>query len=226
MGAAHAGVPGGQRDSGVTRDAAGLGGGGGRRMPGGVGGRARQARRQGQPADPCSACSSSVGPVRPTRRHCRRMRPGWRWRQVRDPGNLGTIVRTVDAVGASGVLLIGSSVDPYAREAVRASMGSVFNVPLVRMEREHAVALAEAWPGDVVGTELSAQEDFRAGGYRAPALLVMGSEGPACRRRLGGGLLAPREDPDGRPARQPQPGGRDRADALRDAQGPPAPVSA
>jgi TrmH family RNA methyltransferase len=41
----------------------------------------------------------------------------------RDPGNLGTIVRTADAVGASGVALVGASVDPYSREAVRASMG-------------------------------------------------------------------------------------------------------
>ena len=52
---------------------------------------------------------------------------------LRDPGNLGTIVRTADAVGASGVALVGASVDPYSREAVRASMGSIFNVPLVRL---------------------------------------------------------------------------------------------
>ncbi len=53
---------------------------------------------------------------------------------ARDPGNLGTIIRTVDAVGASGVVLIGSTVDPYAREAVRATMGSIFSVPLVRAD--------------------------------------------------------------------------------------------
>jgi TrmH family RNA methyltransferase len=103
---------------------------------------------------------------------------------VRDPGNLGTIIRTADAAGAAGVMLIGSSVDPYAREAVRASMGSIFNVPLVRMSLEHALVLARAWPGDVVGTELSARVDFRAVRYRSPALLVMGSEGPGLSAEL------------------------------------------
>jgi TrmH family RNA methyltransferase len=97
---------------------------------------------------------------------------------VRDPGNLGTIVRTVDAAGGSGVILIGNCVDPFAREAVRASMGSIFNVALVRMSTERALALAAAWKGDVVGAQLAAREDFRNTRYRAPALLVMGSEGP------------------------------------------------
>jgi TrmH family RNA methyltransferase len=97
---------------------------------------------------------------------------------VRDPGNLGTIIRTVDAVGASGVALVGTSCDPYSHEAVRASMGSIFNVPLVRLSLERLLALAAAWKGDVVGTHLSGREDFRAAPYRAPTLLAMGSEGP------------------------------------------------
>jgi TrmH family RNA methyltransferase len=97
---------------------------------------------------------------------------------VRDPGNLGSIIRTADAVGTSGIMLIGTSVDPYARECVRATMGSIFHVPLVRMSPESFLASARKWRGDVVGTELSAREDFRAGRYRVPTLLVMGSEGP------------------------------------------------
>ena len=56
--------------------------------------------------------------------------------EVRDPGNLGTIIRTADAVGAGGVVLIGNCVDAYARETVRATMGSIFNVSLVRMTLE------------------------------------------------------------------------------------------
>jgi TrmH family RNA methyltransferase len=97
---------------------------------------------------------------------------------VRDPGNLGTIIRTVDAVGASGVVLVGPSVDPYSREAVRATMGSIFSVPLVRAGPEEGVKWIARWPGDVVGTRLDAREDFRAAPYRAPPLLLMGSEGP------------------------------------------------
>ena len=97
---------------------------------------------------------------------------------VRDPGNLGTIIRTADAVGAGGVLLIGNCCDPYSHEAVRASMGSIFNVPLVRVGAEAFLAWAKTWRGDIVGTHLDAREDFRAPRYRLPALLVMGSEGP------------------------------------------------
>ena len=97
---------------------------------------------------------------------------------IRDPGNLGTIIRTADAVGASGVALVGTCCDAYSREAVRATMGSIFNVPLVRMSMERFLAWVAAWKADIVGTHLSAREDFRAVPYRAPTLLAMGSEGP------------------------------------------------
>jgi TrmH family RNA methyltransferase len=96
----------------------------------------------------------------------------------RDPGNLGTILRTSEAVAASGVILIGPSCDPYSREAVRASMGSIFNVPVVRLEAQPFLAWRAAWRGDVVGTHLAARDDFRRARYRTPLLLVMGSEGP------------------------------------------------
>ena len=98
--------------------------------------------------------------------------------EVRDPGNLGTIIRTVDAVGGAGVILVGACCDPYSRECVRATMGSVFAVPLVRLERAAFLGWAARWPGDVAGTHVQAREDFRHAAYRDPVLLVMGSEGP------------------------------------------------
>ena len=97
---------------------------------------------------------------------------------VRDPGNLGTIIRTLDAVGAGGVILVGNCVDPYSRDAVRATMGSIFNMPVVRMVPDRFLAWAATWSGDIVGTQLAAREDFRKVPYRAPTLLLMGSEGP------------------------------------------------
>jgi RNA methyltransferase, TrmH family len=103
---------------------------------------------------------------------------------VRDPGNLGTIIRTADAVGAGGVALIGNCVDAYARETVRATMGSIFNVPLVRMTLDECLPWVARWAGDIVGTHLNATEDFRARGYRAPTLLLMGSEGPGLSAEL------------------------------------------
>jgi RNA methyltransferase, TrmH family len=96
---------------------------------------------------------------------------------IRDPGNLGTIIRTVDAVSASGVILVGTSCDPYSREAVRATMGSIFSVPVVRLEPERFIAWASRWRGEVVGTHLAAEQDFRTEPYRLPVLLLMGSEG-------------------------------------------------
>jgi RNA methyltransferase, TrmH family len=104
--------------------------------------------------------------------------------EVRDPGNLGTIIRTVDAVGASGVILVGSCCDPYSREAVRATMGSIFTVPLVRMDRARFLDWRRQWRGDVVGTHLAAQEDFRSVRYQGPTLLLMGSEGPGLSEEL------------------------------------------
>ena len=49
---------------------------------------------------------------------------------VRDPGNAGTVIRTADAAGADGVVLAGSSVDPYNSKTVRASVGSLFHLPV------------------------------------------------------------------------------------------------
>jgi TrmH family RNA methyltransferase len=98
--------------------------------------------------------------------------------EIRDPGNLGTIIRTVNAVGAAGVILVGNCCDPYQREAVRATMGSLFAVPIVKVERVAFIEWASGWPGDRVGTHLDAIADFRDGAYAGPSLLVMGREGP------------------------------------------------
>src|SRR5690606_4134854 len=57
--------------------------------------------------------------------------------RVRDPGNLGTIIRTADAVGARGVILIGDCTDPFGLEAVRATMGSLFAISLAACSEEH-----------------------------------------------------------------------------------------
>ena len=98
--------------------------------------------------------------------------------EVRDPGNLGTIIRTADAVGVAGILLIGDCCDPYARECVRATMGSIFNVPLVRVTRDAFQSWSKAWLGDVVATHLTGSQDFRKVNYVGPVLLLMGREGP------------------------------------------------
>jgi TrmH family RNA methyltransferase len=96
--------------------------------------------------------------------------------RVRDPGNLGTIVRTADAAGCGGVILVGECCDPYSVEAVRATMGSIFAVPLVQASEAEFAVWRRRWPGSVVGTLLSAEVDHRTAEYRKPALVLMGNE--------------------------------------------------
>ena len=95
---------------------------------------------------------------------------------IRDPGNLGTIIRTADAAGASGVILAGNCCDPYSPDCIRATTGSIFAVPLIEMETLSLVELCKAWTGESVGTRMEATVDFRRT-YRSPILLLMGSEG-------------------------------------------------
>jgi TrmH family RNA methyltransferase len=96
--------------------------------------------------------------------------------RVRDPGNLGTIVRTADAAGCGGVILVGECCDPYSVEAVRATMGSIFAVPLTRASEAEFADWRRTWPGSVVGTLLSAAVDHRAADYRKPTMVLMGNE--------------------------------------------------
>jgi TrmH family RNA methyltransferase len=96
--------------------------------------------------------------------------------RVRDPGNLGTIVRTADAAGCGGVILVGECCDPYSVEAVRATMGSIFAVPLTRASEAEFAGWRQRWTGSVVGTLLSASIDYRQADYAKPALVLMGNE--------------------------------------------------
>ena len=95
---------------------------------------------------------------------------------VRDPGNLGTIVRTADAAGCGGVILVGDCCDPYSVEAVRATMGSIFAVPLFKATVEAFLEWRKTWPGAVVGTLLGASVDHKSADYRRPTLILMGNE--------------------------------------------------
>ncbi len=95
---------------------------------------------------------------------------------VRDPGNLGTVIRTADSAGCGGVILVGDCCDPYSVEAVRATMGSIFAVQIVKTTVEAFLAWRQSWPGCVAGTLLSATTDYRQAVYRKPTLILMGNE--------------------------------------------------
>lgn len=97
--------------------------------------------------------------------------------RVRDPGNLGTIIRTADAAGVKGVILIGESVDPFAMETVRATMGSIFAMPVARATEAQFLDFRKSFKGLVAGTHLKGAVDYRAVDYRGqPTILLMGNE--------------------------------------------------
>lgn len=94
-----------------------------------------------------------------------------------DPGNIGAILRTLDAVGASGLILVDSSVDPYHPSSVRASMGAIFWRPVVQA----AFAEFKLWTRQssysIYGTSAHGTTDYLAvSEYRLPLVLLMGSE--------------------------------------------------
>lgn len=97
--------------------------------------------------------------------------------RVRDPGNLGTVIRTADAVGAKGVILVGETTDPFSIETVRATMGSIFAVPVARANAEAFLQWRKGFAGLVVGTHLKGAVDYRSVDYAGrPVLLLMGNE--------------------------------------------------
>jgi TrmH family RNA methyltransferase len=105
--------------------------------------------------------------------------------QVRDPGNLGTILRTVDSVGAKGVILVGETCDPFSPEAVRATMGSLFHVPIARAGLEAFLSWRGGFKGLVVGTHLAGAVDYRTvKPGDGPVVLVMGNEQQGLSERL------------------------------------------
>jgi TrmH family RNA methyltransferase len=94
-----------------------------------------------------------------------------------DPGNVGTILRTIDAVGASGLILIDDSVDAYHPTAVRASMGAIFRHPVVYT----SLAEFSRWVGQYAyhgyGTSAQGRLDYReVSSYAYPLILLLGSE--------------------------------------------------
>ncbi|MBN8829456.1 MAG: RNA methyltransferase [Sphingomonadales bacterium] len=95
---------------------------------------------------------------------------------MRDPGNLGTLLRIGDAVGAGGVILVDDCVDPFSVETVRASMGAIFTQKLAQASWADFLAWLRAGPGQLVGTSLNTDFDYQQPRYQAPAFLLIGNE--------------------------------------------------
>ena len=96
---------------------------------------------------------------------------------AQDPGNIGAILRTIDAVSASGMLLLDGSVDPFHPSAVRASMGAIFWYPVVQTSFVEFIAWSELNGYQLYGTSAHGSTDYRQiSRYQRPAILLLGSE--------------------------------------------------
>ena len=95
---------------------------------------------------------------------------------LKDPGNLGTMLRTCDATGAGGVILLDASCDPFSVEAVRASMGALFTRAVVQTDGPAFLRWLRQGPGMLVGAALVGAVDYRQVRYAAPTFLFMGNE--------------------------------------------------
>ena len=95
---------------------------------------------------------------------------------LRDPGNLGTMLRTGDAVGAGGLILIDDCADPFSAEAVRASMGAVFTQAIAQARWEDFLPWLRAGPGQLVAASLRDAVDYRTAPYASPCFLMVGNE--------------------------------------------------
>jgi RNA methyltransferase, TrmH family len=98
--------------------------------------------------------------------------------EVGNPGNLGTIIRTADAAGAAGVVLVGPAADPFDPAAVKASMGALFAVPVARAADTAELFAWTARSGvSVTTTSAKAERSFWEAGYPRPLVLLLGAEG-------------------------------------------------
>jgi len=95
---------------------------------------------------------------------------------LRDPGNIGTILRTGDAVGAGGLILVDDSADAYSVEAVRASMGAIFTQEVATARWPEFIAWLRSGQGQLVGTSLNTTQDYLEADYAPPCFLLIGNE--------------------------------------------------
>jgi TrmH family RNA methyltransferase len=95
---------------------------------------------------------------------------------LRDPGNLGTMLRTGDAVGAGGLILLDDCADPFSVEAVRASMGAVFTQAIAQARWEEFEPWLRSGAGQLVAASLRDSQDYRSATYVAPCFILVGNE--------------------------------------------------
>ena len=97
--------------------------------------------------------------------------------EIQDPGNLGTIIRTADAAGASGILLSPGTADPTSPKVIRATMGSIFHIKLLRLKDVKSFILSTGKKGVTFASAHIAKGKFyNKVDYKFPLVLIAGNE--------------------------------------------------
>ena len=94
---------------------------------------------------------------------------------VQDPGNLGSILRTLDAVGGAGIILIDNCTDPFDIAAVRGSMGALFSLIIIKTNSHDFLRFFDKNKFPMIGTSDKADNDYQAIRYKKDMVLLMGS---------------------------------------------------
>jgi TrmH family RNA methyltransferase len=136
--------------------------------------------------------ASGVGAVvaqRWSRLHGASPRAGLCWvvlEAVRSAGNLGSLIRTSEAIGGAGFILVGPQIDPFGPAVVRASMGALFGQTLIRTNDRSLRNWVRRHRCRVIGASPEGRADFHRFDYPRPTILVLGAER--------GGLTPPQRD--------------------------------
>jgi len=105
--------------------------------------------------------------------------------QLQDPGNLGTIIRTAEAVKASGIAYTANTVDPFSPKAVRASMGSILRLPVVRInEVMDFLHLSKERGFRTIAAAMTGERTHFDVDLKKPTVVVLGQEGGGLPRDL------------------------------------------
>ncbi len=96
--------------------------------------------------------------------------------RIQDPGNLGSIMRTIDAVGGSGILLIDQCTDPFDISSIRGSMGAIFTIKIIKTDHSSFLKTVIENKIPIFGTSDKAPLDYQAATYNKDMILLMGSE--------------------------------------------------
>lgn len=105
--------------------------------------------------------------------------------RIQDPGNMGTLIRTAEAAGVSGIIALGGSVDVFSPKVLRSSMGSAFRLPVItHVDPTTLMAAREQQGLQIVAAAGEGELDYTAYDWCQPTLLLLGNEGKGVDEKL------------------------------------------